>query len=121
FLVSRELLNDGHYWTLLTSEFSHREVWHLAMNMMVLYSFGRVLVQIWGARRFLVFYLSAAVAASIAHVSVGWLIGRDNPALGASGAVSACLAAFAFLYPRHRILLFGAVPMPAWVATLLFV
>jgi membrane associated rhomboid family serine protease len=121
FLVSREHLAYGYYWTLLTAEFSHKELWHLLMNMITLRSFGSVLVSLWGSRRFIGFYLAAAVVASLAHVGVGFIIGRENAALGASGAVSAALAAFAFLYPRQKILLFGAVPLPAYVAVLLFV
>ena len=121
FLVSREHLRLGHYWTLVTSAFSQMEIWHLAFNMMVLYSFGAILVARWGQGRFLVFYLSAAVVASAGHVLVGLLLGRDVPALGASGAVSATLAAFTVFHPRHRILVFGVVPMPAWVGTMLFV
>jgi membrane associated rhomboid family serine protease len=121
FLVSREHLAYGYYWTLLTAEFSHKELWHLLLNMITLRSFGSVLATIWGSRRFLVFYLTAAVVASLAHVGVGFLIGRESAALGASGAVSAALAAFAVLYPRHKILLFGVVPLPAAVAVLAFV
>jgi membrane associated rhomboid family serine protease len=121
FFVSREHLEEGQYWTLLTAEFSHREIWHLALNMMVLMNFGPVLVWRWGQRKFLVFYLIAAMVASIGHVVVGGLIGRDTWALGASGAISGVLAAFAVLYPHHRILLFGIVPLPAYIATILFV
>ena len=121
FLVSRAHLAAGHYWTLLTSAFSQIEVWHLALNMMVLYSFGPVLIRRWGPRTFLLFYLTAAIVASFGHVAVGSLIGRDVPALGASGAMSAVLAAFTVFHPRHKILLFGFVPMPAYVGTLLFV
>jgi membrane associated rhomboid family serine protease len=120
-LVSRAHLAAGYWWTLLTAEFSHRETWHLAMNMLVLYSFGRVLVWRWGTRTFLVFYLVAAVVASLGHVATGYLIDRNEAALGASGAVSAVLAAFAVLYPRHRVLVFAVLPLPAWIATLLFV
>jgi membrane associated rhomboid family serine protease len=121
FLVSRLLLEDGYFWTLLTAEFSHREIWHLALNMMVLMNFGPVLVWRWGQRKFLIFYLIAAAVASIGHVVVGGLIGRDSRALGASGAISGVLAGFAVLYPHHRIHLFGVIPLPAYVATILFV
>ena len=121
FLFSRAHLAEGHFWTVLTAAFSHSELWHLALNMMVLYSFGDVLISRWGPRPFVLFYLAAAVVSSLADAVVGWLIARDNPALGASGAVSAVLAAFAFFYPRHRLLVFGIVPLPAWLAVSCFV
>jgi membrane associated rhomboid family serine protease len=121
FLVSRAHLAAGHFWTLLSSEFSHEQPWHLALNMMVLYSFGGVLIRRWSAKTFLIFYLTAAAVASLAHVVVGLLIARDAAALGASGAVAALLAAFSVFHPRHRILVFGVIPMPAFVGALLFV
>ena len=46
FLVSRAHLADGRFWTLLTAGFSHAELWHLVLNMMVLHSFGTVLGEI---------------------------------------------------------------------------
>ena len=121
FLVSWGHLAHGYFWTLLTSAFSHEAVWHIAFNMMMLYSFGTVLVHRWGSRRFLAFYLAAAIVASLAHVGVGWLIGRHEAALGASGATSALLAAFTVFHPRHKILIFAIIPMTAYVGTALFV
>lgn len=121
FLVSRDHLAAGHFWTLLTAAFSHEAPLHLVLNMMVLYSFGTVLVYRWGPRAFLIFHLVAGVFSSAGHVVVGELIGRHEPALGASGAVSAALAAFTVLYPRHRILVLGLLPLPAYIGTALFV
>lgn len=123
FLVSTAHLLHGHWWTLLTAAFSHIELWHVALNMFVLWSFGTVLEQLWGATRFIVFYLVAAVVASASHCFVSTvLIGNSEiSALGASGAVSGLLLAFAFLFPKHRILVFGIIPVPALVGALAFV
>ena len=41
FLVSEESIKRGRWHTLLTSAFSHRDVSHLAANMLALYFFGR--------------------------------------------------------------------------------
>lgn len=123
FLVSTDRLAQGLWWTLLTAAFSHQELWHLALNMLVLWSFGSVLERLVGWRVFVAFYLGAAVFSSLSHCFVSSvLIGNDRlAALGASGAVSAVLIAFALLFPRHKILLFGIVPIPALVGALLFV
>ena len=43
FLVSTSRLMHGYLWTLVTAAFSHNELWHLAINMFVLWSFGTVL------------------------------------------------------------------------------
>jgi len=123
FLVSTTHILHLHLWTLVTAAFSHSELWHLALNMFVLWSFGTVLEHLWGTKVFVLVYLAAAVVASISHCAVSsFLIGRDDiPALGASGAVSGLLLAYALTFPRHRILLFGIVPVPALVGVLGFV
>jgi membrane associated rhomboid family serine protease len=123
FLVSTTHVLHLHVWTLITAAFSHSELWHLAINMFVLWSFGTVLEHFWGTRIFVLVYLAAAVVASVSHCAVSSLVlGRDDiPALGASGAVSGLLLAYALHFPRHRILLFGIVPVPALAGVLAFV
>ena len=123
FLVSTSHLLHGHWWTLVTSAFSHIDLWHIALNMFVLWSFGTILEKLWGTRIFLVFYLAAAVVASASQCFVSSVM-MGNPninALGASGAVSGLLLAFALLFPKHRILVFGVIPVPALVGALAFV
>jgi membrane associated rhomboid family serine protease len=123
FLVSTSHIVHWHVWTLITAAFSHNELWHLAINMFVLWSFGTVLEHLWGTRVFVLFYLAAAMVASVSHCAVSsFLMGRDDIlALGASGAVSGLLLAYALHFPRHRILLFGIVPVPALAGVLAFV
>ncbi len=123
FLVSPLHLEHGLYWTLLTSEFSHNALWHIAINMIVLYSFGAVLERLWGVRLFTAFYLAAAVLASASHcLTTVLVLGRQNiSALGASGAIAGLLMAFALIFPHERILILGIIPIPALVGALAFV
>jgi membrane associated rhomboid family serine protease len=122
FLVSTVHLQAGHVWTLLTSVFSHSDLWHILINMFVLWSFGSIMERLLGSARFAAFYLASGVFASAAHCAVSALMGRgQTAALGASGAVAAVLMAYALTFPKHRILLFGVVPMPALGGVLLFV
>lgn len=122
FLVSWVHLEHGLYWTLLTAAFSHSEWWHLGINMVVLWSFGSVLERLLGWKVFTTFYLSSALVASVAHCVVSLAMGRAAvPALGASGAVSALLLAYALLFPQARLLVFGIVPVPALAGALFFV
>ncbi len=123
FLVSTSHLVHGYWWTLVTAAFSHIEFWHIGLNMIVLWSFGTVLEKLWGTPTFIAFYLAAAVVASASHCFVSSVL-MGNPdinALGASGAVSGLLLAFALLFPKHRILVFGVIPVPALVGALAFV
>lgn len=123
FLVSTHRLEQGMLWTLLTAAFSHIDLWHVALNMVVLWSFGSILERLLGARVFTTFYLVAAVIASASHCMVSSLFLHNDrlAALGASGAVSGVLLAFALMFPRHKILLFALIPVPALAGALFFV
>lgn len=123
FLVSTEHLKEGYWWTLVTSAFSHMELWHLAINMFVLWSFGMVLEGLWGARTFAWFYVIAGTVGSTCHCLASAYVMEESgiPALGASGAVSGLLLAYALYFPKAKILLFGIIPLPALAGVLAFV
>jgi len=115
FLTSMTHLKEGYVWTLVTSAFSHFDLWHFLINMLVLYSFSAPLEARWGKKRYLLFYLGAALFSSILHCSMVFFGFRDVPALGASGAVCAMTTAFAIYYPKAMIYLWGILPVPAWL------
>ncbi len=121
FCTNLAALRAGRPWTLLTAAFSHIAAFHVLLNMVVLLSFGAILETRWGARRFTWFYVLAGICASLFHAAFSALGWPDIPAVGASGAISGLLVAYVFLYPRHKILFFMLIPLPAWVAGLLFV
>ena len=123
FLVSWTGVLEGRYWTLLTSVFSHNLLFHIFLNMYAFFGFGTVLENEIGSLRFLRFYLSAGIIASIAHSLVSaYLMGQpDLPALGASGAVSGTILLFSLLNPKEKILLLGIIPLPVLFAALVFV
>lgn len=123
FWTSAVHLLHGRVWTLLTAAFSHMDILHLALNMMVLWGFGGLLERLLGRARFTALYLTAAVFSSVSHCVVSTLLMSQpsKAALGASGALSAVVLVYALLFPRHRILLFGVIPLPALTAALLFV
>jgi membrane associated rhomboid family serine protease len=123
FLVSWQGLAEGRYWILLTSVFSHNMLFHLLINMFVLNSFGPIVLQSLGLKRFLQFYLGAGIFSSFCHAAVSaWVLHQPElPALGASGAIAGLILLFSLLYPREKILLLGVIPMPAIWGALAFV
>lgn len=123
FLVSTAHLQAGHYWTLVTSVFSHNMFFHLLINMFILRGFGTIILSVLKLRRFLSFYLLAGVFGSLGHcfASTYFLSDPSLPALGASGAISGLLVLFSFLFPREKLLLFGFIPVPALMGALLFI
>ena len=53
-------------WTLLTYMVSHYDVWHILMNMMWLYFFGAIMLQVSAARRLVMLYLAGGLAGGLA-------------------------------------------------------
>jgi len=101
-------------WQLVTYAFLHGSLLHLAFNMFALYMFGSAIEQVFGARRYLVFYFVSVVSAAITQLIVAMLLHGVYPTIGASGGVFGLLLAYGMYFPRNRVmLLFPPVPMSA--------
>ncbi|MBN1982791.1 MAG: rhomboid family intramembrane serine protease [Chitinivibrionales bacterium] len=87
--------------TLLTSMFLHGGWFHLIGNMWFLFVFGDNVEDIMGAGKFLAFYLLCGLFAGIAQISIN--PASPYPMVGASGAISGVLGAYAVLYPRAPV------------------
>ncbi|KAJ2786219.1 hypothetical protein H4R18_000066 [Coemansia javaensis] len=107
--MARRFLHDprsGRSYTLLTSAFSHRDLWHFGFNMMALASFGRPVAEALGPEHFTAFYLSAAMASGLAsHLLSPLRAATILPTLGASGAVYAVVGMTMMLFPESKIAL----------------
>jgi rhomboid family protein len=86
----------------LTSMFIHGGFAHILGNMWFLYIFGDNVEDHLGHGRYIFFYLGAGIAASIIHT----LMSLDSaiPTVGASGAISGVLGAYAVTFPHARVL-----------------
>jgi membrane associated rhomboid family serine protease len=104
---------SGQIWRLLTCAFCHDrdDLTHILFNMLFLWWFGRTLESMYGSREFLWFYLTAALAASLAYVVLDLATGDWIPMIGASGAVMAVTMLFAVHFPRQIIYLFFVIPV----------
>ena len=108
-------------WQLVTYAFLHGGWLHIFFNMFALYMFGGPIEQVFGTRRYLVYYFVCVVSAAIAQLAVSALMGAVYPAIGASGGVFGLLLAYAIYFPRNRImLLFPPIPMPARVFVVVY-
>ena len=97
----------GRLWTLGSYMFVHAGLWHLSMNMLTLWMFGPRVENAWSTRSFTNFYLWCGLGGAIAHLMFGGGAGL----VGASGAVSGVLLAYALRWPDEQVFLFGVVPM----------
>lgn len=59
-----------HFFQIISYMFVHANFMHLLMNMFGLYMFGSILERIWGAQRFLFFYLFCGVGAGLLHEAI---------------------------------------------------
>jgi membrane associated rhomboid family serine protease len=107
---------------VFTHMFAHSTnfIFHIIFNMLVLYSFGRVLENLWGPKRFLFFYLASGVGAAAAHLIMQHLMNPNLPvpAVGASGAIMGVFVAFAYLFPNTELMIMP-IPIPIkakWLA-----
>jgi membrane associated rhomboid family serine protease len=109
------------YLTTITSMFMHGGIGHLLGNMLYLYICGDNIENRIGKVRFIVFYLLTGIIASLSHVFSVYFSHASTlvPCLGASGAISAVMGAYLFLYPQNKIkaiFLYMPVQVPAFIA-----
>jgi len=125
-------------WQIVTHMFMHGDIGHIFFNMFALWMFGSVLENLWGSKRFLIFYFACGFGAALAHLifmyfhfqPIAELFNQlpaqeqltliDSPrfklnesTIGASGAVFGCLAAFGYLFPNSELYVYGLIPVKA--------
>jgi len=125
-------------WQFITHMFMHGNFGHILSNMFALWMFGSILENVWGPKRFLIFYLVCGLGAALCHMIVLYYdmqpvveafrmlpfdqqeallysdrLKLNEATLGASGAVFGCLAAFGYLFPNTRIYIYFLFPLKA--------
>ena len=116
FALSKATLAQGNIHAMITHGFSHINLWHLLMNMVTLYFFGRNIELVFGVKRLLQLYLAGTFFGGLFQLP------RSNDfqiTVGASGATSAILSYFILHFPNQIIYLYF-IPVPAWAFGLLF-
>ena len=114
-------------WQVITHMFMHGNFTHLLFNMYALWMFGSVLEQLWGPKKFLLYFFVTGLGAAALHMGVQWITisslahkiaanGPDTmaalsryrmmvnvPTVGASGAVYGILLAYGMLFPNNEL------------------
>ena len=104
----------GNFITIFTAMFMHGGWLHLLGNMLFLWIFGDNVEDRLGHAKFLVFYLLAGIAATLAQFALA--PHSTVPNVGASGAIAGVLGAYILMFPQSRVnVLLGRqiVAMPA--------
>jgi len=116
-----DVLRRLRLWQLVTYALLHGGLWHLLMNCLGIWFFGRPVEERLGGKRYLLFALATVVAASLAFLLEAALLDESVPLIGASGFDFGVVVLCALWYPRMTVLLFFVLPVPLWAVALLFV
>ncbi len=120
---------------LVTHMFMHGNFVHLFFNMYSLIIFGIVLEQVWGSKKFFIYYMVTGLGAALLHSLVLYLevsslnnayeagnvmaansihLIKMTPTVGASGAVFGVLLAYGMLFPNNVLqLIFPPIALKA--------
>ena len=108
-LVPKFVWSDRMIWQPFTYLFFHGGIWHVLINMFVLWMFGSELEKIWGKKHFLKYYFFTGVGSGVATMFFN--LYSITPIVGASGAVYGVLLAYGLTYPNRTVYLYGIIPI----------
>jgi membrane associated rhomboid family serine protease len=122
-MSSDGVIHQHRYHTLLTSMFSHKDIFHLSSNMITFYFFSTNVLYSLGSQRFIQLYIGGGLFSGLTLILWPYSVPRTwparykvntySPALGASGAVNAIVMYSILSAPREIILVNFLLPLPA--------
>ncbi|NDC28639.1 MAG: rhomboid family intramembrane serine protease, partial [Crocinitomicaceae bacterium] len=111
-------------WGLITSIFSHFDLWHLLFNMVFLYFSGSYFERLFGGKKLLLTYIFGGLVGGIFEIGAESLFpllqNTQQLVVGASGSIMALFTALAFYSPNTKINLFGIIPIKIYFIALFF-
>ena len=129
-LSPARIVHHKEYYRIFSHAFLHADYFHLGINMLVLYSFGRYVEQVFsqletagmifsGPFYYILLYIISIALASVSTISRN----RNNEgysAVGASGAVSAVVFTYIFFAPLEKIYFYMVLPIPGIIFGILY-
>lgn len=96
-------------WQLVTYMFLHGNISHILFNLFALWVFGQQIENLWGTKRFVIYYFLCGIGAAFLHMFIA-----PSPVIGASGGVFGILLAYGMTFPnRYIVLLIPPIPVKA--------
>ena len=95
-------------WGMLTYMFVHAGLFHLLMNLLVVFFFGPPLESRWGSELFVKYYLMCGLGGVLLSFAFS-----DATIVGASAACYGLMLAFAMAWPNAPIHIWGIIPVKA--------
>lgn len=117
-LRTGDLLRPWDWYRLLTYGFVHdtNGVSHLLFNMLSLYFLGQAVEHRYGRWEFLRIYLSMIVFGGLLYSLIRVMPDAEmSSVVGASGGVIGIVMLFVYNYPQATLMIWGVLPVKAWV------
>ena len=108
-LVPKLVWSHLKIWQPFTYMFFHGDIWHVLINMFVLWMFGSELERVWGKKNFLRFYFITGIGSGLGTMLFG--LQSTIPIVGASGAIYGVLLAYGVMFPNRTVYLYGIIPI----------
>ena len=108
-LVPQAIWSDFMIWQPFTYLFFHGNIWHILINMFLLWMFGSELENSWGRKNFIKYYFITGIGAGM--VTCLFNLQSNIPVVGASGAVYGILLAYGLSFPNRTVYLYGLIPI----------
>ena len=108
-LVPKLVWSELMIWQPVTYIFFHGGIWHVLINMFVLWMFGSELERLWGKSHFLRFYFYTGIGSGLITLLFNYQ--SITPIVGASGSVYGVLLAYGLTYPNRKVYLYGLIPI----------
>ena len=93
---------------LITYQFLHGGLMHIAFNMLALISIGPTVANYLGERKFLIYYLISGIGSAFLHML---MVKSAGPLVGASGSIFGILLMFAILNPNEKLYFYFLIPI----------
>jgi membrane associated rhomboid family serine protease len=119
-LITNPALLLQRPWTLVSYLFMHADEMHIIFNMISLLIFGLAVEKKLGSNEFLLLYFFCGIFDGLLLVFLYPLLGLDSQmVIGASGAIFAVMLAYATFFPYSTLLIWGIIPVKAYVLVLI--
>ena len=108
-MVPKNTWSQLMVWQPFTYLFFHGGIWHVLINMFVLWMFGSELETVWGKKEFLKYYFITGIGSGL--VTIVFSLNSLIPVVGASGAVYGILLAYGLTFPNRYVYLYFLIPV----------
>src|SRR5688572_24090817 len=90
---------------LFTYMFCHADFFHIFFNMLLLSFMGPIMEEVWGQKKFTMFYIITGIGAGVFNILMDMFlgVGSFSVMIGASGAVYGVMTAFGLTFPNMEL------------------